>query len=135
MRTVRAPQAGEQDLDPLGLLRSRAVRHALCDFCGQRLGGFWRRFECSDFTRQLHGPRGKVPAHFLSWWGACLPCARLVEDRDWRALLDRVVPAFERRTGAMSPALRAVFRSEVGAMYLQLERHLTGRSCTVGERR
>lgn len=123
---------GVRDLDPLGLLRYAALRQGLCDFCGCQLVGYWRRFESADFTRTMHGATAEVPVHFLSFWAACMTCAHMVERREWRRLIDYVVPEYEQRTGPMGPATRAVFRTEVAATYLQLERALTGRVHTVG---
>lgn len=134
VRAEHRTHPGVRDLDPLGLLRYSAVPHGLCDFCGCSLVGYWRRFESRDFTRRMHGATVEVPVHFLSFWAACMPCSHHVERRDWRTLLDRVVPAFEERTGALTPTERATFRSEAAATYLQLEQHLTGRVHTVGAR-
>lgn len=118
---------GDLHRDPLGRLRYRAVPDGLCDFCGDTLAGHWRRFEAADFSRQMDG----VPLRFLGFWAACPTCTPYVERRDWPALLDRVVPAYEARTGPMTVPTRQLLRSEVAGTYLQLEQALTGRSFSV----
>jgi len=103
-----------------------AVPANLCDWCGLPLGSSWRRYECEDFSRTMRGQRGELPVSFLGFWAACSPCSPFVDDRRWRQLIDRVLPIYEKRSGRMGPRLRSVFRSELTATYLQLERALTG---------
>lgn len=134
VRGERTTYPGIGDLDPLGLLRSQAVRRNRCDFCGDGLGPSWDRYPCRDFARTMTGPNGDVPLQLLGYWAACVDCSPLVARREWRELVDRrCLPGVQRHTGPLSPIGQAMLRSELAAVYLQLERHLTGARIRVGE--
>lgn len=123
---------GDLERDPIGRIRYRAVPDRLCDFCGDPLTGKWRRYESTDFTRELPSSIGPAVVRFIGYWGACTPCTPYVDARDWPRLIDRVIAAHDARYEHLTGHLRDLLRSEIAATYLQLERALTGRSFTVG---
>lgn len=103
-----------------------------CDFCGRSLTGTWVRFGCRDFTRRIPGilPLG---VRLVGFWAACTPCAPLVRARRWRRLVDHVTAV--RVAAGIRDAAHPEVRSELAALYLQLEQHLTGEETTSGDAR
>lgn len=110
-------------------IRTRSVRaHSSpgCDFCAAPLGTRpYSRFGCRDFVHTSPTPTGGcVPVVFVGLWAACRRCAPLVRDRRWPALADRCIAA-HRAAGGRAAELPEV-RSELGRLWLRLEREFTG---------
>lgn len=101
-----------------------------CDFCGVALQGSWSRFGCDDFTRTVPGfPTFGI--RMIGYWAACRPCAPYVRARTWRALIDHVTTV--RVAAGIPDAGHPEVRSELAALYLELERHLSGVERQAGE--
>jgi hypothetical protein len=94
-----------------------------CDFCGRELVDTWARFGCGDFVRHVPGPV-PIGIHLVGFWAACDSCAPLVRTRRWRKLVDHVIAV--RGAAGIPDANHPEARRELAALYLQLERHLTG---------
>lgn len=66
-----------------------------------------------------------IEAIYGTDWYACRTCEPLVAGRRWRDLLDRAENGQLRRMGYRGRRL-SIARAEVAALWLALERHLTG---------
>lgn len=98
-----------------------------CDFCGAELGRRpYLRVPCRDFTRTLSRRDGATAGVLVlrGYWAACRRCSPLVQARDWPRLINRSIASHEARFGRPGPYVRAVVRSELAAMYLQLHRFM-----------
>jgi hypothetical protein len=97
-----------------------------CDFCFAALRRRWVRYGCGDFTRTMPG-RTTVLADMVGPWAACRRCVPLVDARSWRRLASRALavrPTVE--MPPLDPCERSVYITELVALWLTVERNLTG---------
>jgi hypothetical protein len=99
-----------------------------CDFCATPLRDRWTRFDARPFTRSSVTDTGcDVICLYRGWWAACPRCAPLVHDRQWRRLVSRIIRV-RRAAGDQRTVDRPDSRSELTALLLTFEQHLTGAS-------
>ncbi|MDN5750193.1 MAG: hypothetical protein L0H64_17060 [Pseudonocardia sp.] len=61
-----------------------------CDLCGHRLRGRWMRLDAHEAAPGLAARHLGAGVVVVGHWAACIACARLVGNRAWRSLVERV---------------------------------------------
>jgi len=85
-----------------------------CDFCGEACNADMvgtKAYDCSDFPMAFTG------AMSYGAWGACPPCAQLIDGERWEMLEQRMTKVQRRRFGfvaeLMLPQLRRLHAQQI----------------------